>query len=182
MPVPGGAPSAAHAGTHHATDEATTHHESQRCIGHTPKFEACSAPEANVQVIATPMPEARSLAFGAAPNREGFDERSCARRVTMVEGRRGHAMATLTLKPGHVQPVWAGHPWVYEQAIHRIEGGAVAGDEVDVLDPRGNFIGRGFYSPGSAIPVRVLARDRDTPIDVELFRTRIERAMHRRRA
>jgi 23S rRNA (cytosine1962-C5)-methyltransferase len=71
---------------------------------------------------------------------------------------------------------------VYEQAILRIEGGAVAGDELDVLDPRGNFIGRGFYSPGSAIPVRVLARDRQTPIDAELFRTRIERAAHRRRS
>jgi 23S rRNA (cytosine1962-C5)-methyltransferase len=91
-------------------------------------------------------------------------------------------MATLTLKPGHVQPVWAGHPWVYEQAIHRIEGGAVAGDEVFVVDPRGNFMGRGFYSPGSAIPVRILVRDRDTPIDVELFRSRVERAVHRRRA
>src|SRR3954467_3738618 len=86
-------------------------------------------------------------------------------RVTMVQGRRVHAMPRLTLKPGHVQPVWAGHPWVYEQAILRIEGGAVAGDEVEVIDPRGNFIGRGFYSPGSAIPVRVLVRDRDTPID-----------------
>jgi 23S rRNA (cytosine1962-C5)-methyltransferase len=80
-----------------------------------------------------------------------------------------------------VQPVWAGHPWVYEQAIHRIEGGAVAGDELAILDPRGNFIGRGFYSPGSAIPVRVLVRDRETPVDHELFRTRIERALARRR-
>jgi 23S rRNA (cytosine1962-C5)-methyltransferase len=71
---------------------------------------------------------------------------------------------------------------VYEQAILRIEGGAVAGDEVSVVDPRGNFMGRGFYSPGSAIPVRILVRDRDTPIDAELFRSRIERAVHRRRS
>jgi 23S rRNA (cytosine1962-C5)-methyltransferase len=91
-------------------------------------------------------------------------------------------MATLTLKPGHVQPVWAGHPWVYEQAILRIEGGAVAGDELAVVDPRGNFMGRGFYSPGSAIPVRILVRDRDTPIDKDFFRTRIENALGRRRA
>jgi 23S rRNA (cytosine1962-C5)-methyltransferase len=87
----------------------------------------------------------------------------------------------LTLKPGHVQPVWAGHPWVYEQAVDRVEGGAVAGDEVSVVDPRGNFIGRGFYSPGSAIPVRLLLRDRDTPADRNLFRTRLERAVDKRR-
>jgi len=91
-------------------------------------------------------------------------------------------MATLTLKPGHVQPIWAGHPWVYEQAVLRIEGGAVAGDELAVVDPRGNFMGRGFYSPGSAIPVRILVRDRDIPIDVEFFHSRVERALHRRRA
>jgi 23S rRNA (cytosine1962-C5)-methyltransferase len=90
-------------------------------------------------------------------------------------------MPILTLKPGHVQPLWAGHPWVYEQAIARIEGGAVAGDEVAVVDPQGNFIGRGFYSPGSAIPVRILLRDRETPVDPHLFRMRLERALARRR-
>jgi 23S rRNA (cytosine1962-C5)-methyltransferase len=90
-------------------------------------------------------------------------------------------MPILTLKPGHVQPLWAGHPWVYQQAVDRIEGGAVAGDEVSVVDPRGNFLGRGFYSPNSAIPVRVLLRDRATPVDAALFRARIERALERRR-
>src|SRR5438445_11987676 len=86
-------------------------------------------------------------------------------------------MPTVRLKPGHVQPVWAGHPWVYAQAIERIEGGATAGDEVAVLDPRGKFLGRGFYSPGSAIPVRVLVRDEKTAIDGALFRARVERAI-----
>lgn len=86
-------------------------------------------------------------------------------------------MGTVRLKPGHVQPVWAGHPWVYAQAIERVEGGATRGDEVRVVDPRGNFLGRGFYSPGSAIPVRILAHDDTTPIDVSFFRSRFERAV-----
>lgn len=86
-------------------------------------------------------------------------------------------MATVRLKPGHVQPVWAGHPWVYAQAIDKVEGGATRGDEVRVVDPRGNFLGRGFYSPGSAIPVRLLVRDETTPIDTTLFRTKFERAL-----
>jgi 23S rRNA (cytosine1962-C5)-methyltransferase len=90
-------------------------------------------------------------------------------------------LATVRLKPGHVQPVWAGHPWVYAQAIDRVEGGATRGDEVTVVDPRGNFLGRGFYSPGSAIPVRVLVRDETTPIDTTLFRTKFERALALRR-
>src|ERR1700731_3897831 len=87
------------------------------------------------------------------------------------------AMPTVKLKPGHVQPVWAGHPWVYAQAVERVEGGATAGDEVSVVDPRGNLLGRGFYSPGSAIPVRLLVRDAKTQLDAPFFRARIERAI-----
>ncbi len=92
---------------------------------------------------------------------------------------RGEArtLATVRLKSGHVQPVWAGHPWVYAQAIDRVEGGATRGDEVVVVDPRGNFLGRGLYSPGSAIPVRLLVRDETTPIDTAFFRHKFERAL-----
>jgi 23S rRNA (cytosine1962-C5)-methyltransferase len=76
-----------------------------------------------------------------------------------------------------VQPVWMGHPWVYAQAIERVEGGATAGDEVSVVDPRGNLLGRGFYSPGSAIPVRLLVRDEKTRLDASFFHARLERAV-----
>ena len=85
-------------------------------------------------------------------------------------------MPVVRLKPGHVQPVWAGHPWVYAQAVDRVEGGATAGDEVSVIDPRGNLMGRGFYSPRSAIPVRILVRDDSTKLDAAFFRARIHRA------
>jgi 23S rRNA (cytosine1962-C5)-methyltransferase len=76
-----------------------------------------------------------------------------------------------------VQPVWAGHPWVYAQAVDRVEGGATAGDEVSVVDPRGNLLGRGFYTPGSAIPVRLLVRDAKTHLDAGFFRARVEQAV-----
>ncbi len=89
-------------------------------------------------------------------------------------------MGTLRLKPGHVQPVWAGHPWVYAQAVERVEGGVTRGDELSVLDPRGNLLGRGFYSPGSAIPVRILVRDATTRLDAEFFVTRIKHAVRMR--
>ncbi len=88
----------------------------------------------------------------------------------------------LRLKPGHVQPVWAGHPWVYAQAIQDLRGGATPGDVVRVEDPRGNFLGRGCYSPKSAIPVRVLTRDPDVAIDAAFFRARIAAALARREA
>ena len=87
---------------------------------------------------------------------------------------------TLHLGPGHVQPVWAGHPWVYAQAVTRVEGGARPGDEVAVVDPRGQLLGRGFYTPKSAIVARILVHDGTTAIDGELFRRRIARAVARR--
>lgn len=90
-------------------------------------------------------------------------------------------MASVVLKPGHVQPVWAGHPWVFAQAVERIEGGAQPGDEVVVLDGRRNFMGRGLYSPGSAIPVRILTRQEDQHIDAKLITARLEAAIERRR-
>jgi len=89
-------------------------------------------------------------------------------------------MPTVTLKPGHIRPVWSGHPWIFAQAIARIEGGAVAGDEVRVVDPTGNVLGRGLYTPRSAIPVRMFTRE-DVPIDAALIRRRIERAVAHRR-
>jgi 23S rRNA (cytosine1962-C5)-methyltransferase len=71
---------------------------------------------------------------------------------------------------------------VYAQAIDRVESPAAAGDEVGVVDPRGNLLGRGFYSPGSAIPVRLVVRDSETRVDTAFFRSRVERALALRTA
>jgi 23S rRNA (cytosine1962-C5)-methyltransferase len=87
----------------------------------------------------------------------------------------------VVLLPGHVQPVWAGHPWIFAQAVARIDGGATAGDPIDVVDPRGNWLGRGLYSPGSAIVVRICTRRPDAELDAAFFVARIERAIERRR-
>ncbi len=86
-------------------------------------------------------------------------------------------MSTVRLKPGHVQPVWAGHPWVYAQAVDLVDRSVGPGDEVSVVDPRGNLLGRGFYSPGSAIPVRLLVRDTTTQLDGAFFKERLEQAL-----
>ena len=91
-------------------------------------------------------------------------------------------MGTVTLHPGHIRPVWAGHPWVFAQAVARIEGGATPGDEVDVVDPKGSFLGRGLYSPRSAILVRIYSRERGEHLDGKLLTRRIEAAIARRAA
>src|SRR5215472_2274855 len=88
--------------------------------------------------------------------------------------------AIVRLKPGHVQPVWAGHPWIYAQAVDHIDGAPRAGDEVSVVDPRENLLGRGFFSPGSAIPVRLLTWDATTRLDGDFFRARVAQAVQLR--
>lgn len=93
-----------------------------------------------------------------------------------------HPTAKLRLKPGHVQPVWAGHPWIYAQAVAEMEGGATSGDEVTVVDPRGQFLGRGYYSPKSAIVTRILTRDANEALDAVFFRDRLTKALAAREA
>lgn len=82
-------------------------------------------------------------------------------------------MALVYIQPGHVQPIWAGHPWVYSRAIKRIEGYCAPGDAVDVIDPSGKFLGRGFISPDSAIAVRILTRREGETLDAEFLSRRI---------
>jgi 23S rRNA (cytosine1962-C5)-methyltransferase len=90
--------------------------------------------------------------------------------------------ARLTLKPGRVQPVWAGHPWVFAQAVDRVDGDPQPGDEVVVCDPRGEPLGRGLYSPRSAIVARLFSRDPSAALDSAFFERRIREALGRRTA
>jgi len=84
-------------------------------------------------------------------------------------------MSQVILKAGHVQPVWAGHPWVFPQGIEKVRGELQHGDEVDVLDAKGNTLGRGTYAKNSAIAVRIYARD-TSPLDRNLFKSRLDAA------
>ena len=90
-------------------------------------------------------------------------------------------MVKVRIRPGHVRPLWAGHPWVYAQAVASIEGTAEAGDVVDVIDAQGHWLGAGFYSPSSAIAVRILTRTAGEAIDAAFFRARFARALAFRR-
>jgi len=85
--------------------------------------------------------------------------------------------AVVHLRPGHVRPLFLGHPWVYAQAIARVEGSPGPGDAVQVLDPRGNTLGHGFYSPTSAIPVRIMAREPEAVLDAAFLHARIAAAV-----
>ena len=51
-----------------------------------------------------------------------------------------------------------------------------------VVDPRENVVGHGFYSPGSAIPVRILARGEAPVVDRAFFVDRFRKALALREA
>lgn len=91
-------------------------------------------------------------------------------------------MSQVILKGGHVQPVWAGHPWVFPQGIDKLRGKPAHGDEVEVLDARGQAMGRGLYSEGSPIAVRLFTTKVDEHLDRSLLEARFRQAEAKRQA
>src|SRR6266508_4079759 len=73
-------------------------------------------------------------------------------------------MTDVYIKKGRAKPLWFGHPWLYSEAILRVDGSLEPGDEVRVLDDLGRVIGRGFANPRSQLRVRMAARQ-DVPLD-----------------
>jgi 23S rRNA (cytosine1962-C5)-methyltransferase len=83
--------------------------------------------------------------------------------------------ARVVLRKGRARPLWFGHPWVYANAIDRVEGEAAPGAVVSLVDHDGRFIGRGLYNPRSQIPVRLLTR-KDEPVDGAFVGRRVKSA------
>jgi len=88
-------------------------------------------------------------------------------------------MAEARLKAGREKSLRHRHPWVYSGAIDRITGSPAPGDIVDVIDSRGEFLGRGYCNPKSRLTVRMLTRD-DTTIDDAFWSLRVQAAVSRR--
>jgi len=85
-------------------------------------------------------------------------------------------MVVIRIRRQHVPPLRAGHPWVYQQAIDRTDGPVGAGEVVEVRDTSDSFIGLGFYSPNTAIPVRLLVTVKGRALDDDLIRSRLRAA------
>jgi len=80
---------------------------------------------------------------------------------------------SVVISPRGVERLRSGHLWVYRSDIRsaRAEPGAV----VRLVDERGNFVGRAFYSDKSQISIRLLTRE-DVPVDRAFLAARIRRA------
>src|SRR5579862_5281768 len=77
------------------------------------------------------------------------------------------------ISPRGVERLRAGHLWIYRSDVRsaHAEPGAV----VRLLDERGNFAGRAFYSDKSQISIRLLTRE-DIAVDRAFLTARIRRS------
>ncbi|HEY1608588.1 MAG TPA: class I SAM-dependent rRNA methyltransferase [Paraburkholderia sp.] len=91
-------------------------------------------------------------------------------------------MNTVTLKPSKEKSLLRRHPWVYANAIDRVDGKPALGATVIVRAHDGRFLARAAYSPHSQIRLRVWSFDENEPVDHAFFKRRVQRAVAHRRA
>ncbi len=86
----------------------------------------------------------------------------------------------IILRRGEQERIVAGHPWIYQSSIEKLETPAADGDVVQVKDFRGKVLGVGFYNSKSRISVRVLSSE---PVEINqaFFERRILAALEVRR-
>jgi len=91
-------------------------------------------------------------------------------------------MATIVLHPHKDRPVHQRHPWIFSGAVARVQGYVGRGDAVEVCNADGEWLARGTWSSGSQIRARLCTWQPDEPIDADLIRRRLERAISARAA
>ncbi|WP_153098846.1 class I SAM-dependent rRNA methyltransferase [Paraburkholderia hayleyella] len=91
-------------------------------------------------------------------------------------------MNIVTLKPSKEKSLLRRHPWIYENAIERVEGKPASGATVLVRAHDGRFLARAAWSPQSQIRARVWSFDETEPVDHAFFKRRIQRALAHRQA
>ncbi|GAB4471816.1 MAG: class I SAM-dependent methyltransferase [Anaerolineales bacterium] len=82
-----------------------------------------------------------------------------------------------TLKSGKEKSVQRCHPWVFANAIERIDGEVEAGEAVEVFSHQGEWLAWGVISPWSQIRLRLWSWDRSLAIDQSLLRDRLKKAL-----
>jgi len=83
------------------------------------------------------------------------------------------------ISPKAERSVKNGHPWIYGEEIHGIEGEPQNGELVDVL-ARNAYMGTGFYNSNSKITVRLISRNANDVFDEHFWRRRVEYAVRYR--
>ena len=84
---------------------------------------------------------------------------------------------TVRLSQDVAHRVRSGHPWVYREALGPRPLSPEPGTPIDLVDPDGEFVGRGLYDADSIIALRVFVRNPDVQIDGALIAERVRAAV-----
>ncbi|HCR48503.1 MAG TPA: 23S rRNA (cytosine(1962)-C(5))-methyltransferase RlmI [Bacteroidetes bacterium] len=81
------------------------------------------------------------------------------------------------LKPEKEKSLLRKHPWVFAGAIARVRETPLPGETVEVLSHKGNWLGRGAWSPISQIRVRMWTFSPEEVVDTRFFLNRLKQAL-----
>lgn len=68
------------------------------------------------------------------------------------------------------------HPWIFGRLVEKPDDRIPPGTVVDVLQPDGSFLGRGFYNGRARIGIRLLTTDPKEAVDQAFFAKRLGQA------
>lgn len=86
-------------------------------------------------------------------------------------------MPAIILRGDRVKAMNRKHPWIFSKAIKKVVDNPLLGETIDILDPDGNWLARGSYSPHSQIRARVWTFDQEQQIDQAFFEGKIDRSI-----
>ena len=85
------------------------------------------------------------------------------------------SVVQIVVRRAAVDPLRRGHPWLFREQIESAKGTGAVGSEARVVDSSGACLGRGIFTPESAIAVRMWTHE-DRAIDRELLTQRARAA------
>lgn len=75
----------------------------------------------------------------------------------------------------------SGHPWIYHTELVEGEAGCNDGALVDIISPRGRYLGTGFFNSHSKIRVRLLSTNANDRFDEAFWERRLRYAWEYRK-
>ncbi len=97
-----------------------------------------------------------------------------------MKQNRGYPVVSVTRKAEN--SIQTGHPWVYNTELVRTEGTYENGDLVDLVSPRGKYLGTGFINDNSKIRIRIISRNANDTLDEAFFERRLRHAWNYRKS
>ncbi|KPV44614.1 class I SAM-dependent rRNA methyltransferase [Alicyclobacillus ferrooxydans] len=84
--------------------------------------------------------------------------------------------AKMVLHRNRKRRIEAGHPWVYQSEVNRVEGDIGPDGTIEIVNHQGVFLALGMYNPDSQMVARVFSYNRDEVVNEGFFIQRIAEA------